>query len=226
MTFDQSSPKDEAKDLGDLSSYKPTLFRNAALQQSKVELTWEEPDVHRKELVKRAFEEEGLDSIPVHDLLAPCSSDEEEGEENEQILTSEKKFTSNVPPPVVQENKLNKKKKKPQKKQTKKIVDDEDFFNVNVADPRFSAMYTSHLYNVDPSDPAYKKTKNMDALVREKLNRIPEDKLKLNLTLETKDSFVESPKISNKSSADLSLLIKSVKSKTEVWHRSKKLKKK
>ena len=31
-----------------------------------------------------------------------------------------------------------------------------DTFQVDLSDPRFSAIYDSHLYAVDPSDPHYK----------------------------------------------------------------------
>lgn len=44
----------------------------------------------------------------------------------------------------------------------------EDDFEVNVKDTRFQAMYTSHLFNLDPSDPNFKKTKAMEKILEEK----------------------------------------------------------
>lgn len=48
-------------------------------------------------------------------------------------------------------------------------------FDIDVNDERFSALYNSHHYNIDPSDPNYKKTKNMEKLIKEKLKRRPKD---------------------------------------------------
>lgn len=55
----------------------------------------------------------------------------------------------------------------------KKIIQEEakDDFEVNVKDPRFSALFTSHHFNIDPADPRYRKTKGTEALVNEKLKR-------------------------------------------------------
>lgn len=55
----------------------------------------------------------------------------------------------------------------------KKIIQEEakDDFEVNVKDPRFSALFTSHHFNIDPADPHYRKTKGTEALVNEKLKR-------------------------------------------------------
>lgn len=38
-------------------------------------------------------------------------------------------------------------------------------------DDRFSAMYTSHLFNIDPTDPKFKRTKGMEAFISEKTSR-------------------------------------------------------
>lgn len=38
-------------------------------------------------------------------------------------------------------------------------------------DDRFSAMYTSHLFNIDPADPKFKRTKGMEAFISEKMSR-------------------------------------------------------
>jgi len=72
------------------------------------------------------------------------------------------------------ESKGKKKRKNRKAKETgnetgaSQIVDD---FQVNVADSRFGALFSSHLYNVDPSDPNFKKTKGMTAIIQEKQKR-------------------------------------------------------
>jgi NUC153 domain len=45
----------------------------------------------------------------------------------------------------------------------------EDDFQVDVKDPRFSAIYTSHHFNLDPSNHQFKDNKSTQALVAEKL---------------------------------------------------------
>lgn len=44
-------------------------------------------------------------------------------------------------------------------------------FEVNVQDPRFSALFTSHYFNIDPTNPNYRKTKGTEALINENLKR-------------------------------------------------------
>lgn len=61
---------------------------------------------------------------------------------------------------------LNKKKSTLSQEATK-----EDDFEVDVKDPRFAALFTSHHFNIDPADPHYRKTKGTEALVTEKLKR-------------------------------------------------------
>lgn len=38
-------------------------------------------------------------------------------------------------------------------------------------DERFKALYTDHLFNIDPTDPHYKNTKGMEAIYKEKISR-------------------------------------------------------
>lgn len=58
------------------------------------------------------------------------------------------------------------KKKKSAQEETKN-----DDFEVDVKDPRFTALFTSHHFNIDPADSHYRKTKGTEALVSEKLKR-------------------------------------------------------
>ncbi|KRY54448.1 ESF1 -like protein, partial [Trichinella britovi] len=49
------------------------------------------------------------------------------------------------------------------------LVDDQ--FQLNLDDPRFQAIYTSHLFNIDQTDPAFKRTAGMERLIEEKRRR-------------------------------------------------------
>lgn len=106
-------------------------------------------------------------------------------------------------------------------------------------DPRFQAMFTSHLYNLDPSDPAYKKTRGTQSILEEKQRRReeqrsqqealqsqekPSKKTEENQSREVWETMTESTSAAPSKNLDpsLSLLIKSVKKKTEQFHACKK----
>lgn len=63
-----------------------------------------------------------------------------------------------------------KRKRLSKKRDTQKEIKEDDF-EVNVKDPRFAALYTSHNFNIDPADSHYRKTKGTEALINEKLKR-------------------------------------------------------
>lgn len=68
---------------------------------------------------------------------------------------------------------LSKSKRKRLSKKKKNVAEKtkEDDFEVDVKDPRFNALFTTHHFNIDPADPHYRKTKGTEALVNEKLKR-------------------------------------------------------
>ncbi|KAH7950170.1 hypothetical protein HPB49_020487 [Dermacentor silvarum] len=76
---------------------------------------------------------------------------------------------------LLEENQAGRNKKRKRKAESKAAQKegkaDGDDFQVDLADPRFSALYDSHHYNVDPTDPHFKKTKGMEALLTEKQRR-------------------------------------------------------
>lgn len=63
------------------------------------------------------------------------------------------------------------KRKRLNKKKNVQKEAKEDDFEINVKDPRFAALFTSHHFNIDPADSHYRKTKGTEALVNEKLKR-------------------------------------------------------
>lgn len=82
----------------------------------------------------------------------------------------------------------------------------EDNFEVNVQDPRFNALFTSHHFNIDPADPHYRKTKGTESLIKEKLKRRANN-----------DAGDEIPAKESKMKPDTELraLVNSVKQKTK-----------
>ncbi|KAG6936599.1 ESF1 nucleolar pre-rRNA processing protein -like protein [Chelydra serpentina] len=120
---------------------------------------------------------------------------------------------------IVEQQNLSKKKKKQLMKKEELLEDD---FQVNVADTRFQALYTSHLFNLDPSDPNFKKTKAVEKILEEKARR--REQKQQNLAKEIQENETGKKGNITKKSVDpaLSMLIKSVKNKTEQFQARKK----
>uniref|UniRef100_A0A182YK95 Uncharacterized protein n=1 Tax=Anopheles stephensi TaxID=30069 RepID=A0A182YK95_ANOST len=55
-----------------------------------------------------------------------------------------------------------------EQRNSKQAADD---FEVNVEDPRFTAIYSKPDFNIDPTNPAFKKTKAMERLIETKLRK-------------------------------------------------------
>ena len=80
--------------------------------------------------------------------------------------------------------------KKAQKKAAKKLarskggqVENANEFKLDLQDNRFSAIFQNPKYNVDPSNPSFKKTKSMQEVIQEKQKRILQgDKIKKSST--------------------------------------------
>uniref|UniRef100_V9KF90 ESF1-like protein n=1 Tax=Callorhinchus milii TaxID=7868 RepID=V9KF90_CALMI len=125
---------------------------------------------------------------------------------------------------IVEHQNLGKMKKK--KIMKKQGYLEEDKFQVDVGDSRFQAMYTSHLFNLDPSDPAFKKTTATKSILEEKSRRRQEQQKQAAFITTKECEFVSPDMPAVKKSVDpaLSMLIKSVRAKTEQFHARKKQK--
>ena len=55
--------------------YIPNFKPNAALQDTKVKLTWDENDPKRNDLIERAFHKEGFNEDDINELLVSSDSD-------------------------------------------------------------------------------------------------------------------------------------------------------
>ena len=108
-------------------------------------------------------------------------------------------------------------------------------FQLDVNDDRFSAIYTSSLFNIDKSAPEYKKSAAMEALIEEKLRRryavkeCPENKQKHKEnskpeTVPSKmsvDGSISSPFSTSFIDESVKNLVHSVKTKTKSFNFSK-----
>ncbi|PRD26928.1 UNVERIFIED_CONTAM: Esf1 [Trichonephila clavipes] len=284
VTFDHK-PESEAYKMPDPSDYQPRLFKSTALGHVKVDLTWDETDPQRREILQKAFTEPESIEKDLKDYLASSSGESEEEQEiheeekqmklseriakykelllsleekegkeddkfekeitwepglkekTEKIVKQKLESTSNNPfdemlkkkkeerklkkqakevetgegeeapsdfedddsdfssgknPDETESNKklnelylisdsmksLEEPKKKTKKKWSKKKKQQQND-NTNesqelkfVQDERFSAIFTSPDYNIDPSDPHFKKTEGTLALIQEKQKRM------------------------------------------------------
>lgn len=129
---------------------------------------------------------------------------------------------------IVEQQNLSKKKKK---KLLKKAPLEEDHFQLDVADPRFQAMFTSPLFSLDPSHPSYKQTRATQSILAEKQRRREEAALGSHQATPTQEvptvsTGTERDAATAKTTMDpnLSLLVKSIKNKTEQFQARKKQK--
>lgn len=76
MTFDDE-PRDKCTRVP--TNYKPSDFETAALQHSKVKLTWDETPAERKNVTLRAFNKKEMDNEELKAYLASDSESDEEG---------------------------------------------------------------------------------------------------------------------------------------------------
>lgn len=269
MTF-EDKPSSQCVTAPDFATYKAPNFVTSALQQSKVQMTWDETDPARQQKIEHAFaskseqalddleaflassESEHIDSdeeepilnpvkgLPVKDKVCKYKQllkdlEEENEEELPDILfpeedgtglpdqndsskishdslrktsdkgrkgrrekdsesegmetlllarTEETKKNGTGLELLVMDDKerdqshfdygkLVQEKGQKKKKSKKKGNDEErdvgtDNFNFDPDDARFSKLFSSHLYNIDPSDPHFKNTEAMQLLMKRK----------------------------------------------------------
>ncbi|XP_021245889.1 ESF1 homolog isoform X1 [Numida meleagris] len=122
---------------------------------------------------------------------------------------------------IVEQQNLSKKKKKLLMKKKELLEDD---FQVNVADTRFQAMFTSPLFNVDPSDPNFKKTKAVERILEEKARRREQKQQGLHEASKEQENKMAKKETKKPIDPALSMLVKSVKNKTEQFQARKKQK--
>lgn len=84
-SFDEDKPTDECYELPDASSYKPRQFTTTALQQAKVDLTWDETALDRRELGDKlsSGKVDQLNDKELRQIVAYSSEEEEDDEEEE-----------------------------------------------------------------------------------------------------------------------------------------------
>lgn len=127
---------------------------------------------------------------------------------------------------AIQENEVDlksvsKSKRKRILKKSKKQIEEQrqqstggDDFEVNVDDARFKAVYEKPEFNIDPTNPSFKKTKGMEKLIQEKLKKRPLKDNDLPGAMDDgEDNVAASESKKAKRDVSTSLLVKSIKRK-------------
>lgn len=90
VIFDSSiPPHDQCTQLPDKGIYKPTLFRNTALTQTKVRCTWDETPMERRRLTRKKYTLEELEKVDLDAYLASESDEEQQDDDDDDNLDEE-----------------------------------------------------------------------------------------------------------------------------------------
>ena len=114
-----------------------------------------------------------------------------------------------------------KKKQRKRKRLEKDLAKPEDNFQIDVKDSRFDAIYSNHMYAIDPSVSHFKKTKSMDALLMEKQKRRKQTGGKVRAEISEHEVDGKKKSGGGKKDQELSMLVKSIKSKTQQFNAKK-----
>nr|XP_009860241.1 ESF1 homolog isoform X2 [Ciona intestinalis] len=324
-TFDEHPPKDMANSLPDKELFKPSEFITKALNQAKVDLTWDETDHRRLAVTMRRFNEDEIADMDVKDFLASSSgSDEEENEtkpkhfgissrttDEDQIMRYRSLLLDNddaddkkddvdmevtwepdlLSKPDVEEEgseneekenedkeseedsvdaeepSLKSKKKKFGKKRDQEETEDdrkrkaelemlmldeedlkkhfnmdeiekqeqrskkskkrhqnddqkEDNFKIDVDDRRFSALYTTPAFALDPNNPSFRKTKAMKELLNERQTRVQKKNEEEHFT--SKEIPTSEETVLKSTDSSIPSLVNAIKAKTKSRFAKKK----
>ncbi|XP_065201552.1 ESF1 homolog [Planococcus citri] len=186
---------------------KSKLKKSKSSKQNSDEASDESENLAKKKEVKRKKKKRSKHEMP--------EIDEKQKQELELLLLDENNEDNKHHFSLKKIQKNESKKKKKFKKKDKSNNSKTDDFQVDVNDDRFSAVYSSHLFNIDPTNPKFHKTKGMEAFITEKQKRIAQNSNKIEDL--SNEPAVKIPRTTcdEKLSRELSSLVKSIKNKSK-----------
>ncbi|KAI8330502.1 hypothetical protein BC941DRAFT_475610 [Chlamydoabsidia padenii] len=196
QTFGESDNDEELE--GD------AFFKEARAEMEKEGAVVKDPKEKKKNKKKKLSKEERMEQKRQKAELELLMGDDQtkgEGFDMKQVLKREK---------------LEKKKGKTSRKEKELLQSTTDDFEINVQDPRFAALQDSHHFAIDPTNPQFKKTKNMKKLMEARQSKLSKEwgqgeEWKKNVT--TKTTQPTEDKQSTTKSGSLSQLVDAVKRK-------------
>lgn len=135
--------------------------------------------------------------------------DENEGD-GKKHFNFKKIVDSEVESKSKRKRKQFKRKKKGEEASQSGSQDNTDEFQVDVGDSRFSALFSSHHYNIDPSEPNFKRTKGMETIIQAKQKQRRGESQPVPQASDSTPSEIKT----RKDRAELALLVNSIKNKT------------
>nr|SVE74993.1 EOG090X0289 [Daphnia dolichocephala] len=194
-------PSDDEEELDDIPSdvdmndpYFKEEFENEEFRKKK-------PNTKSKKVEETSHSDDEANRAAELELLLMDDNDGKRHFNLKSIIKDEKQS-------------VKKGKKRPDESAGAKNDDD---FKIKVDDPRFSALFTSHHFNLDPSDTNFKKTEAMETILREKQKRRQD-----NPNTDVTDQPEQADAKKSKMDSELSRLMRSVKVKTSMQNNQRK----
>lgn len=194
MEFDDEDIKSTCDKLPDLTSYNAPQFISSALQQTKVEFSWD-TDKKRQDKLQKAYTKEELEKDDLQIYLASDSENESSSDELVKSADTYKQLIENLEKENAEKEKVDlevdfsdhssqgEEEDDSETESSKPLVDEEkellsllvtdgdkglSNFKFNLDDERFGAVYQNKNFNIDPSHPKFKKTEAFERIAERK----------------------------------------------------------